>query len=394
MEYIVTEKHGAGIQKMIETAAAAGGGKVVLGPGIYPSGTLYLKSNIELHLEAGAVILGHPKPEMYDDFRHSGLDMVTPESSRKCLIAAADCENIAVTGQGIINGQGPEFFDRANTAPGKFFPKPEHPRPRMVQLFRCRNVTVEDVTLLDSPNWTMWLVDCEDVRISRIRIRGCQQMYNNDGIDIDSCRNVTVSDSFFQTGDDCLILRAIRRSPDTPAICENVLVHHCTLDTPNQGIRMGCPSDDTIRNCKFSGLVFRGRGTGILSYHGYNYLRKNCTGYLHIHDISFDNIDIDTQSHPIRIGNEEGITLRGIQRISFRNIRIRGAKPVVLTGRAPVALEEITLQNVTGTIENNEVPAILSNVRDLKMDNVQLSTTTSEKGVFARRESSSWETKF
>lgn len=393
MEYIVTEKNGAGIQKMIAMAAAAGGGKVVLGPGIYPSGTLYLKSNIELHLEAGAVILGHPRPEMYDDFRHPGFDMVTPESSRKCLIACADCENVAITGRGTINGQGPEFFDRANTAPGKFFPKPDHPRPRMIQFFHCKNVIFEDVTFLDSPNWTMWLIDCEDVRITRIRIKGCQQMFNNDGIDIDSCRNVTVSDSFFQTGDDCLILRAIRRSPEIPSICENILIHDCTLDTPNQGVRMGCPSDDTIRNCKFSNLVFRGRGTGILSYHGYNYLRKNCTGYLHIHDITFDNIDIDTQSHPIRIGNEEGITLRGIERLSFRNIRIRGAKSIVFTGRAPVALNDISLQNISGTIED-ATPAVFSNVRNLKLDNVQLSGTSSEKGAFTRRESPSWETKF
>ena len=391
MEYIVTEKNGAGIQKMIGMAAAAGGGKVSLEPGIYPSGTLYLRSNVELHVPAGAVILGHPKPEMYDDFRHSGFDSVTPEGSRKCLIACADCENVAITGHGIINGQGPHFYD-TNVKPGAFFAKPPYPRPRMVQFYHCRNVFFEDITLLDSPGWTCWLIDCEDVRISRIRIEGCQQMINNDGIDIDSCRNVTVSNSFFRTGDDCLILRAIRRSPDTPSICENVLVCNCVLDSACQGIRIGCPSDDTIRNCKFSSLVLR-CCNGILSYHPYTYLRKNCTGYLHIHDITFDNLDIEAESYPVRIGNDEGITLRGIERLSFRDLRIRGGKPICLIGRAPVALNDIILQNISGTIENG-IPVSICNVRNLKMDNVRLTGVTTGPGVFCREESPSWEAKF
>ena len=93
------------------------------------------------------------------------------------------------------------------------------------------------------------------------------------------------------------------------------------------------------------------------------------------------------------IGSEEGITLRGIRRLSFRNIRTRGAKPVVLTGAAPTALEDITLENVSGTIEN-ETPVLIRNVRNLKLNNVQLTGTASGKGEFTRRESPSWETKF
>ena len=153
MDYIVTGKNGAGIQKMIDMAAAAGGGKVTLEPGVYPSGTLYLRSNVELHVPAGAVILGHPKPEKYDDFRHPGFDSIAPEDSRKCLIACADCENVAITGHGIINGQGPQFYD-TNVKSGAFFAKPPYPRPRMVQFYHCRNVFFEDITLLDSPGWT------------------------------------------------------------------------------------------------------------------------------------------------------------------------------------------------------------------------------------------------
>ena len=184
MEYFVSEKNGNAIQKAIDLAASAGGGKVTLEPGVYPSGTIRLKSNIELHIPAGAVILGFPDPEKYDDFRHPGLDSVTPENSRKCLIACADCENVSITGRGEINGQGCLFFDQ-NVPAGTPFEKPSWPRPRMIQFFRCRNLLFEGVSFIDSPNWTFWLSGCEDVRISRIRISGCKQICNNDGIDID-----------------------------------------------------------------------------------------------------------------------------------------------------------------------------------------------------------------
>ena len=194
--HLVTEKSGAAIQRAIDEAHQAGGGTVSLEPGVYPSGTLHLKSNVELHLPAGSRIQGYPRPELYEDFCDPGFDAVAPEGSRKCLIAAAHAENIAITGSGEINGAGPEFYDR-NVPPDAFFAKPPHPRPRMIQCFDCRNLRFEGVSFADSPGWTFWLLGCEDVNVSRVRVTGCQQMINNDGIDIDDCRRVTVSDSFF-----------------------------------------------------------------------------------------------------------------------------------------------------------------------------------------------------
>ena len=217
MKIIVTEKTDAAIQRAIDTAAEAGGGKIILEPGVYLSGTIRLRSNIELHIPAGAKIQGHDKPELYDDFEHPAG--VYPENSKKALLVCADAENVSVTGKGEINGAGPAFYD-TNVAPDEFFAKPPHPRPRMVQFSKCRNVLFEGVSFVDSPGWTFFLSECEDINISRIRIDGCQRMINNDGIDIDSCKRVTVSDSFFRTGDDCLILRAIRKDKTTSAICE------------------------------------------------------------------------------------------------------------------------------------------------------------------------------
>ncbi|MBQ7695779.1 MAG: hypothetical protein IJT50_11730, partial [Lentisphaeria bacterium] len=339
MEYTITEKTGAAIQQAVDRAAAAGGGKVILSPGVYPSGTIRLTSNIELHIPAGAVILGLPDPEAYDDFRHPELDAVAPEKSRKCLIACADCENVSVTGDGRIDGSGLSFFDRSVPA-GQPFAKPPVPRPRMIQFHRCRNLTFKGPSFIDSPNWTFWLSECEDVNISRIRIAGCKQICNNDGIDIDSCRRVHVSDCSFSTGDDCLILRAIRKSPDRPAVCEEIFVTDCSLDSRCQGIRLGCPSDDTIRNATFRNITFNGSGSGIHCEAPLRYLRKNCTGYLDISDILFENFDITTGRCPVRIACDPGIRLRAVRRFTFRNFRIKSQLPISLEGSRETILED------------------------------------------------------
>ena len=387
----VNEKNGKAIQTAIDAVAAAGGGVVRLEPGTYSSGTLYLKSNVELNLSPGAVLLGSPNWQDYDDFDHPDQP-VTPEGSRKCFIAAADAENIAITGAGEINGQGPNFYDR-NVPEDQFFAKPPHPRTRMIQFFNCRNIRLEGASFMDSPGWTMWLCECSDVFISHIRIIGCQQMINNDGIDIDACRNVTISSSLFQTGDDCLILRAIRRKPDLPAICENVLVNNCVLNSRCQGIRIGCPSDDTIRDCLFSDIIFRGRGNAVLSLHPVHYLRKNCTGYASISNLAFRNFNIDSGAYPVYIRCEDGIELRGIRDLVFENFQVRARHPFLLQGNAGSVLEDISLRNVSGVIEDS-TPLEISHVRNLKLDQFDLSSGKGDKKPLIRKESLSWETKF
>lgn len=343
MDFIV--KPGDVIQLAINAAHENKGGRVVLEPGLHPSGTIYLKSFVELHLVAGAKIQGSSKVEDYDDFCDPGFDAVAPEKSRKCLIAAAHAENIAITGNGEINGAGPEFYD-TNVPAGSTFLKPPHPRPRMIQFYDCKRVIFEGVSFVDSPGWTFWLMACEDVNIHRITINGCQQMINNDGIDIDDCRRVTVSDCFIRTGDDCLILRAIKKSPEHHALCEGVTVTNCVLDSWCQGIRIGCPSDDTIRNCSFSNLVIQGRGNGININNPKRYLRPNCNGYLDLQNIVFNNLVIESGRVPIWINVEEGVKLRRIGGMTFSNIRIKSELPCKLEGSSETIIEDIRFSEI------------------------------------------------
>ena len=390
MTHIVSEKTGAAIQRAIDTAAAQGGGRVELEPGIYRSATIHLRSNIELRIPAGAKIQGSEKPDDYDDFPHPAG--VYPENGKKALLVCRDAVNVSVTGKGEINGAGPAFYD-TDVPPDAFFGKPPHPRPRMVQFHNCRNILFEGVTFADSPGWTFFLSECEDVNVSRIRVDGCQQMINNDGMDIDSCSRVSISDSFFRTGDDCIILRAIRKNPGAQAICESVTVTNCVLDSRCQGIRIGCSSDDTIRGARFANIVFKGRGCGVLFEYPMRYVRKNDEGFIDVSDISFDNFSIDAGREPLRIHCDPEVKIRRIAGIAFNNIRVRGNSPIHLCGTPLTPLEDIALNGVTGEIAS-DTPLVARYIRRLATDRVSLTAATGAPVPFIRKESHSWETHF
>ncbi len=378
------------IQEAIDTIHQQGGGRVSFSPGTYECGTIYLRSNIELHIPAGVRLLGYSSPERYDDF--SKPDNVSPEGSRKCLIACADSQNISITGCGEINGQGPEFYDR-DVPKGGFYRKPKYPRPRMIQFVNCENVVIKDISLIDSPGWTCWIVGCKGVSIDRIKIRGDQQMINNDGIDLDGCSDVRISNCSFKTGDDCLVLRAIRRDSTNQFVCENVLVDNCMLNSRCQGVRLGCPSDDTIRNCAFRNIIFDGAGAGINCNNPYRYLRKYCTGYLSISNIVFSNWQVTSGRSPVSINIEDGIELRGIKDISFENFIIQAKQPIELLGTANVHLDNISFRSIRGTIES-DAPIRVNYVNNLSLNDVNLSAKMGTASPFARKESNSWETKF
>lgn len=363
---------GDSIQDAIDSMHEAGGGRVVLSPGSHHSGTIYMKSYVELHLPAGATLQGSSKVDDYDDFSDPGFEPVAPEKSRKCLIAGAHAEGIAITGGGEVNGAGPDFYD-TNVPEGEFYAKPPHPRPRMLQLYNCRGVRIEGVSFIDSPGWTFWLIDCERVDIHRIRVEGCQQMINNDGIDLDGCRRVTVSDCVVRTGDDCIVVRAIPKGDGREVVCEGITVTNCVLDSWCQGIRIGCPSDDTVRNCTFSNLVIQGRGRGIHINNPKRYLRKGCSGFLNLHDLLFSNIVLSTGNVPIAINVEDGIRLRRLSDIVFTNLTIRSPQPCRLEGCSETTIEDISFNHV----KTNRA-MVIERCRNVVQHQFQIDTDKSE----------------
>jgi len=362
----------AAIQQAIDACGEAGGGRVVCGPGRFMTGSIVLKSNVELHLAAGCELVGTTDLADYDDFVASGFHGETvPEKNTKSLIRAVEAENIAVTGPGRIDGQGLAFYD-TETRVGAFFSKPPSARPRMVMFYKCRDVRFEDASFIDSPCWTFWLMKCRRVSIRGIRILGDQRMINNDGIDLDNCRDVTVSDCIIRTGDDCLILRAIQSVFDEPEPCENISVTNCVLDSWCQGVRVGCPSDGTIRNATFSNLTIRSDNNGILFEYPKRYLIGESAGGADVHDILFSNVTIECARIPIGIVVEEGIALRRISDLSFCDMRIRSGLPVTVTGSGETIIRDASFSSMK--IETSGDEAILCrHCRAVKLTNVELS---------------------
>ena len=341
----------AAIQAKIDAAAAKGGGRVTVGKGVHPCRTLYLKSGVELHLEEGAVILGGTKPEDYDDVLpldqiYTYSNAVPATVTRKAFIFAEEAHGIAITGKGVIDNSGTAFFDHRTWA------KPTHLlRPRTVIFLRCRDIRFEDTTFKDSPLWTMWLRYCENITVSRIRIEDEQRMINSDGIDFDGCRHVRVGDSYFKTGDDCVVLRAIRdeRRRDVPVVTEDVVVSNCYFNTPCQGVRIGCPSDDTIRNAVFRNIEFDGNNA-IGSQQPRRYLTVGDNGYLKTENILFENWAVRSGGHPLQMFVGDGIVLRDFGHMTFRNFTIKSKRPFMVRGNAGTHIRDMRFENIKGTV--------------------------------------------
>ena len=226
------------IQKAVDKVSQAGGGTVTVPAGEFLTGPIELKSGVELHLEMGARLVGIADIKAYDR-AHLVLDGVQSEYS--ALIYAYRQRDIAVTGLGTIDGQGGDpAFNVGKADPGG--------RP-MIFLFReCRNVTVRDVSLVNSAHWVEYYTGCEGVRVSGVRVYShCN--YNNDGIDIES-KDVVVENCIFDCEDDAICLKGL-------SLCENVSVTNCVAASNCNAIKLGTASPCGYRNIAISNITVR-----------------------------------------------------------------------------------------------------------------------------------------
>jgi len=361
----------AAIQQAIDACQRAGGGQVVCGPGTWVTGCLELKSHVELHLTTGCRMVGSPRLADYSPLVADGFHTeLGPEKSSHSLIRAVNAENIAITGSGTIDGSGLAFYDTHETT-GKLS-KPDTPRPRIVMFYRCRDVRIQDAFFVDSPCWTLWLMQCTGVHIHRIDIRGNRRLRNVDGIDLDSCCDVTVSDCRMDTEDDCLAIRAMQHLYDSPAVCENIAITNCVLRTGCQGVRVGCPGDGVIRNCTFSNLVIESTSNGILFDNPHRYLRSGNPGSADVSNIMFSGVVINCQRVPIGIWVEAGISLPRLADLSFSDFRIRSGNPCTIQGSPETLIRNIKFSNMK--IETSGEDAIICRYcAGVQLTNVELS---------------------
>ncbi|MDP3445879.1 MAG: glycoside hydrolase family 28 protein [Ignavibacteria bacterium] len=232
----------AAIQSAIDKANANGGGRVIIPAGNFASGSIKLKSNVELHLELGARLLGSTKLKDYGD----------PDAEGHALVAAINQKNISITGKGVIDGQAPELIKdlflmlQAGEISDKqwLYKRPtEYCRPKLVELVGCKDVKVTNVKLINSAEWVFNLLRCENVVIDRIHVESTAY-WNNDGIDISDSKNVKVTNCFVNAADDGICLKSERAGD----MCENIYIADCTIRSSASAFKIGTASHGGFKN--------------------------------------------------------------------------------------------------------------------------------------------------
>ncbi len=342
----------AAVQRAIDAAAAAGGGTVTLLPGRnHLCATLALKSRVTLDLAPGSTLVSLFDRERY---REHG-----------CLIYAEGAQDVAITGGGTIEGNGRRYFptlvEGAYPVPsaflGKWNPLDEFPgqfhadgRPRMVIMVGCKRVTLSGFRIHDAPTWTIHPIGCEDLHVTGITIDNDLLIPNCDGIDVDRCRRVRISDCAITAGDDCIILKTSRNTANHGfGDCTDVTVTNCVLRSSSAGIKIEPEGPGRVADAIFSNLTITESNRGLAVFN-----RDGAT----VENLIFSDLVITTRlHHPMWWGVAEPVNLSNLPRrasmapgtmrdIVFRNLVCRAENGIVAVGWPGSTTSDIAFSDI------------------------------------------------
>jgi hypothetical protein len=275
------------LQGAIDACAAGGGGLVVVPPGRYLSGALFLRNNVHLHLSQGATLVGSPHFDDYPPIRNrwEGVERQTHAS----LLTGIDLQNVTISGEGIIDGQGMAWWDASSKTreirvARKLPREAEHPPdaplrwpcPRLINLIRCQRVLLDGLKLMDSPSVSVHLLYCQDVMVRGVRV-GIFQALGVDGIIIDSSQRIRVMQCLLECGDCVAVKSGYNEDGRRVGIpSEDILVSNCNMMAGSgSGLAIGSETAGGVRNVSFTNSTVtrsrhgvsirspRGRGGGV-----------------------------------------------------------------------------------------------------------------------------------
>jgi len=335
------------IQKAIDACFDNGGGRVIIPTGTFKTGSIFLRSNVALFLEPGAILYGSPDIKDYKKVKTDFISLRTQDSIVQ-LIYGEHCNNVSIGGYGEIDGQGKDF---------PYQPDDEGiTRPHLIRFINCTDVRVENISLRSSGCWMQHYLAREGVQLHGLRIFN-RIKENNDMLDIDGCRNVTVSDLISDTEDDGITLKST-----SGRVCENVTITNCVLSSRWQAIKMGTESSGGFKNISITNCVVKCTNIypwldGTIS----DPLGAICliiTDGGTMENIMISNISIDNSEAPIyiRLANRARsydrnipVTHMGVVKdISIDNIRITngGKKACSITGQPGHPIENVRFSNI------------------------------------------------
>lgn len=366
------------IQRAIDACSASGGGSVIIPSGkTFMAGPLHLKSNVDLHLQPNSVLLANPDEAVYTESAFRGN-----RGEGMMWISGKDIQNISITGQGRIDGNGVAFMGRELSDSYELKPVTDFdPRPHVLTLVNASNVKINGVTIANSAYWTVHLVGCYDVAISDISLLNNLKIRNGDGIDIDHSRKVRISNCFIESGDDCICLKN-RREFEEYGPCEDVVVTNCIMTSRSCAVKIGSENMDAIRRVLFDNCIITksNRGIGIQN-------RDEGT----VSDVTFSNMTVDCRLFSdVWWGKSEPIYVTSYPRARGNHKDAGWRSPKGATQGACGEVSNIRFIDIYSTSENGiflgcDEPGKIRNVTLDNIDLTLLKPAQYEGGVFDRR---------
>jgi hypothetical protein len=377
---------------------AAGGGRVLVPEGAYLTGAIHLRSNVNLHLVPDATIKFSTDPADY-------LPVVfTRWEGTECynyspFIYAFEQENVAVTGRGVLDGQGLQgewetwYRDGSRQGPDqrelrrmgnedvpvdeRVFGAGHYLRPQMMQFYRCKNILVSDVTMLEPAMWTVHPVLSENITVRNITV--VSTLHNTDGVDIECSKDVHVIGCRFDTTDDCVVLKA-GRDDDGHRVgvpSEDVVVENCKFSGRWGGLTVGSEMSGGVRNvfarnCEINPPDFVGAFP--IKYPLYiktNKLRGGFIEDIHLRDFTGGNVERDALHVILNYNNQVGNRPVEVRDITGEGMVLDGVgrRSLWLDGLATDPIGDIHVSN-THLTNVNPAPPLVNHVNDLTLTNV------------------------
>jgi len=421
--------------KAIEAVSKKGGGKIIVPRGIWLTGPITLKSNIEIYTESGAIIVFSTDKSLYPlvETNFEGFNTYRCTSP----INGRNLENIAITGKGVIDGSGEawravkkekltdsqwkklvasggllgengktwypsqQFINGEKVAemnvPRELKTKAEFEqvkdflRPVMISLISCKKVLIDGPTFQNSPAWCIHPLMCEDFTLRNTTVRNPWYSQNGDGIDIESCKNSIIHDSNFDVGDDAICIKSgkDKEGRDRGIPNENLVVKNCIVYHGHGGVTVGSEMSGGVRNLHVSNCTFIGTDVGLRFKS--NRGRGGVVENIYISDIEMMNIPTQaisfnlyysgrSASEDIEAGENGSVEkllpvteeTPQFKNIFIRDVNCKGASQgIFLQGLPEMNLENIVLENIQ---MEADFGMICTDAKNVKIKNLTLKT--------------------